>query len=75
MFHVEHSRRTNLATLPDFRCGKIAGNAVQLSSPAQESLRSLAAPKSVIAIRSRFELFCEVALGFSEKTEWDAFSL
>jgi hypothetical protein len=72
---VEHLPR-NLASLQSRpRCGNVAIGNAQLSGPAEKSMPCTSAPKSVIAFRCRFELFCETALGISEKIEWDAFSL
>jgi hypothetical protein len=70
------SLRADPGTLRDSCCGKIVGNASQLFRPARESLLYISAPKSVIAIRSRFELFCELKLSASpKKLKWDASSL
>src|SRR5271154_3402323 len=60
------SRRLSRA-LPNSRCGKIASRPIQLFRLARESPPYSSAPKSVIAIRSRLQLFCKLALGFSEK--------
>lgn len=71
MFHVEHFSAHGLI----FDCGKMAVFARQLSKLARKSVVLTSAPKSVIAIGRRLELFCELALGSSAKIKWDAFSL